>query len=587
MPIQLTWQPNSGPATRKNGDRLLTSSDRTDRGLEISGDDPTVVDGVDGRIRLFEVPGTGAGAGPSEVQEERLIATFHGKWHSDPKGPRNTRVTFDIFQGNATFSDPHAQDMQGFDPQCIFGVDALVLTFVNREFVIFLPFHLDSAREGSFLEIVAVAESGVIKSPTELARSSVLSVPIRRKHAVGTTSKAAAYTGDQIGNLVLTPEGYVFAGGVRAPASQPGFIDLLPAFHEVRLPHPVVTFAPYKADTLKILLLSDLLDGLVPRDSFLTGSIKGVTPATVGAVRADALRRFRTLQVTVANLFVDAGFAGAQVLWNDEPAAAAQAQAFTAAFSAQGGSWQLKKSDQPLTTSFWNFFVGSTVDPNLEAGTGERAAGAPVSPPKPHTIDGRELFLHEVFPVGSGDKQLAHPIEIKSVVFMNMLMVSSGTDLTYDTPQEFGAAVDKVAAKLANLVAHEVAHSLGLMHHSKVINKDDYSETLGSPVLSLMSSSVESGGFGIGIKFSAQAKVMWAAAFGVTNTPDDSFLKNRFWTDADVFNPKMTWADRKQQFRKIHGERVLKFPDLGNGQTPPPFAKTAPAAQRGTFVPKP
>ena len=590
MPIQLTWQPSKGPKMKQVGGRSFETQDITERGLEIRGEeaqlagsDPAKPNVVDGRIRLVETADKGKEAGKSEPAT-RTVATFHGKFHSNPAAPRSERVTFEIFIGKASVG-PHDQAVQGFDPECIFGVDGIVLTFVNREFVIFFPFHVDTDREGSFLELQAIAEIGAIGSATEIAKSSILSVGIRRTHAVDTTSALASgplqYTGEQVGNVVLTPEGYMLHGGVKNASSTASDISLDPALLDVHLPNPAVTFAPYVAGKMQVLLLVDLLDDLPPPDSFLTSNVGGVTAGNLVAVRSSCVQHFRGLQAVVESLFVDAGFAGVKVMWSDEPAAATLLAAFKGAFifrTLGGRAWGLKNTKAPLDTGFWNFFIGSS-NKNQTAGQGEIRAESPVA----KQINGKEFFVGEPFPIGGGNKLISQPAEIASSVFQNLLMDFSGLPRKYATIADFEAATDKVAAKLAILIAHEIAHSLGQMHHNKVTQGANYSEKFGSPVLSIMSSDVESNGFGIGIKFGAQTKVVWATAFGVSNQPDDTFLQNKVWTDAEIFT--MTWGDRTNKFLKKHGEGSMARISLDSGQTPPPFAKAPPDAQRGTFKP--
>lgn len=121
------------------------------------------------------------------------------------------------------------------------------------------------------------------------------------------------------------------------------------------------------------------------------------------------------------------------------------------------------------------------------------------------------------------------------------------------------------------------------MHHCKVENRANYSESSGSPVLSMMSSGVESGGFGVGMMFYAQAKVIWAAVFGVTPTFTDTFLQNKVWTTAQVFT--MDWGTRTTNFIKSHGEGSMARPGLGVFNKVPPFAVAPPGGQKGTFKP--
>jgi hypothetical protein len=574
MPIQLTWQPNQTPPI----------ANVVNIGLELSGEDASLSAVTDGRVKLVEVPSTGRGKGQAENTTERLIATFHGKFHSNAAAARARRITFEIFIGSSTIP-ANSQDAQGFDPECIFGVDAFVFTFVNREFVVWLPFNVDTRSEGSFLEIQAVAEVGTGTSVKELGRSMVLNLGIERTHAVDTTSTAnnaaIAYTGRLVGNLILSHEDYILPGGVPNRAqSTPTNIVLDSAFIPVTPGGTVVPFAPYPAGTMRIILLMDLLDGLVPPDSFLASSIKGgIVPAQV---RTASVLRFRnSIQQGVQAVFTDAGFTGVQVLWQDQPAAAALVSAFTGAFMFQtlgGHFWRLSNSARPFVTSFWNFFIGSS-DSNNTAGVDE---GLDSTTATPRTIGTQQVFLPNTVPIGSGTKRVNRTIQIATATFQDLLMQRSGVARTYANLAEFNDAVDKVAGKMIILFAHEVAHSLGMMHHCRVENRGNYSEADGSPVLSIMSSGVESGGFGVGLTFASQAKVIWAAAFGVTPTFSDAILRNKSWTAAEVFT--VDWSTRTSRFIRSHGEGSIARPSLGSSGLPP-FAVASPGVQRGTFVP--
>src|SRR5262245_22748932 len=87
MPIQFTWKPNNKP----------TVSDLIDLGLELGGDDSTLAAVQDGRIKLVEVEDKGTKKGAAESTAERLIATFHGKFHYDASGKdKSKRITFEI-----------------------------------------------------------------------------------------------------------------------------------------------------------------------------------------------------------------------------------------------------------------------------------------------------------------------------------------------------------------------------------------------------------------------------------------------------------------------------------------------------------
>jgi hypothetical protein len=576
MPIQLNWLPNNTP---KTGDRL-------DIGLELFGEDATLATTQKARIRLVELPSAPKkkGGGVAEAGNERLIATFHGTLHRDPKAPRQTNLTFDIFLGIGAGS-AHDQIVMGFDPECIFGADAFVFSFVNRQFVIWFPFHIDTRSEGTMLEIQAVAEVGDIGSATEIGRSMVLNLGIHRNHVVDTTTNLSgggtlSYTGNLTGNIILFHEDYLIEGGVRNAQSTPTAIVLDNALIPVPPSGSQVAFQPYVDGSMHILLLVDLLDDLAPTPQFLARAVKGITAATAQKAQTDTTAAFKSaLPGAVQAIFVDAGFKGADVRWSDDPAAATLLSSYRGAFGLSRGKWTLRNSAAPLATSFWNFFVGS--------GTGLNAAGASQNVaviPTERTVGTRKVFLNYSVPIGGGTKALTKPAEIDGSVFQDLLMTRSGLPRSYASQADFNAAVAQVAAKLTILIAHEVAHSLGLMHHCKVINGANYSEQFGSPVLSIMSSGVESGGFGIGLRFHSQAKAIWAAAFGVTPTFSDAIFLNKTWTNAQVFS--MQWPDRINEFLKRHGEGSMSQPGLGAGLgNTPPFTTDPPAApERGTFV---
>ena len=583
MPIQLIWTPNT-----------VTPAASVPRlGLEIRGDD-AIGAVVEGRLKLLEVNAPGAtGRGTVETSAERLIATFHGRFHRNAGAPVQSRVTFEIFQRPGTTPPPYSWEVHGFDPECIFGVDAIVVTFVNREFIIWLPFHVDTRSEGQHLEIVAVAERGPAATPTQLARSMVRSLPITRTHGVESTSQynsaSLNFSCPLVGHQILTPTHYILNGHRQnAAQSTPDSIVVDPAFIPVPPNGTAVAFTPYPNGAMRIVLLSDLLDDVVPADSFLTGNITGVTATTTATVRADVRTRFRnTIRNALNAIFTDAGFAGMSAIWQNDAGAAALMTAFSGAFvrnTVGGRYWQLSRSQNPLQTSFWNFFVGSS-NQLQSAGIGELLHDSAMAQ---HTVAGQQVFLRQPVPIGGGNKRLQTPIQIASGVFRDLLTQRSGLPRRYNSLGDFYGAADKTANKMAVLIAHEVAHSLGLMHHSRIANSTTYPESGGSPVLSLMSADVDSGGFAIDLRFHSQAKVIWAAAFGVTPTYSDQVFRNKTWTASEVTT--IDWTDRTNIFLRAHGETSIRRPHLSTIPatslgSPPAFAGAPPAVQRGTYVP--
>lgn len=575
MPIQLNWKPNATPP----------AADRTDFGLEIGGEDPSIAATQKGRIKLVEVAAPasqGAGAGSAEGTAERLIATFHGTFHNDTAAPKATRLTFEIFVTNKGTVPPHDQTVMGFDPECIFGVDAFVFSFVNREFVVWFPFHVDE-REGKFLEIQAVAEVDQSAGGSkEIGRSMILNLGIRRTHAIDTTSNlpngnSLVYSADLVGNIILSHLAYLLPCGTRnAAQSTPDTIVLDPAIIPVAPAGTQVRFQAYTSGSLHVTLFVDVLDDLAPPEAFLRRAVPGISsPATT---RTDTIARFKSaLAPGLRTILTDAGFAGAEVRWSDDSAAASLVTAFKGAFSQGRSGWTLKNAANPLTTSFWNFFV--VAGQGTVAGTGETTATQNTAT----SVGGKSVFLQHTVPIGSGDKSLTKPIEIISANLGDLLQTRSGIARTYKDLNDYNDAVDKVAAKVVVVLAHEVAHSLGMMHHCVTLKGSNYSEQFGSPVLSIMSSGVESGGFGINLTFHTQAKLIWQKAFGVTPTFSNAILNNKVWTQAEVFT--MNWTDRMNKFIRSHGENSLARPGLGtNLGTNPPFTTDPPAdPQRGTF----
>jgi hypothetical protein len=535
-----------------------------------------------------------AGRGSSEATAERLIATFHGRFHRDASAPRQRRVTFEIFQHpRHTTTLQYDGLVHGFDPECIFGVDAIVMTFVNREFIIWLPFHVDSRSEGRYIEIVAIAEHGSANSATQMARSQVRNLPIRRTHAVDSTSNyggsAISYTCPLVGHQMLYHTHYILNGGIRNAARSTAtniFID--PALIPVPPNGSSVAFAQYRSGSMRIILLNDLLNDVVPADSFLTNNVTGVTSANLATVRNNVPTRFRnTIRTSLVNIFTDAGFSGMNALWQNDPAATQLVTAFTRAFtfstlSSRGRYWRLRNQNNPLQTSFWNFFVGSS-DQIQSAGVAETLHDSALTQ---RSIGGRQVYIKHPIPIGSGNKSLEKPIHIASERFRDLLTTRSGVARNYSSVTAFYDAVDRTANKMAILIAHEVAHSLGLMHHCRISNSGNYSESGGSPLLSIMSSDVDSGGFGTNLNFHSQAKVIWASAFGVTPTYSDRIFQNKTWNQNEVTT--LDWGDRTNRFLRTHGEGFIRRPHMGTVpilNSPPAFAGAPPNVQRGTYVP--
>ena len=566
MPINFQWRPSNKPPTNDQPDVI---------GLELGGDDPGLpAPRSRGRIRLIEVPG------PNEPNPERLIATFWGNWRRDATSPPAQRVTFEVIFDTRKQLGPFDGELEGFDPECIFGVDAFVFTFVNRRFVVWLPFYVDTQTEGRFLEIVAVAE--VPSSATafrEIGRSAVLNLGIRRNHRVASTTLSnnapVTYTANLVGNMVTATEEFLLEGQVAVP----GQTTLAPRF----LPVPAtgggdIRFAAYPANSMRIMLTTNLLDALTPTGPQLSSRV--TTLPNPGATAANVSTEYRQrVPATVSNIFTDAGFTGVQVFWQDEPAASVLDRDFRTAFTLDRNRWRLLNAAAPWRTGFWNFVAAN--DSTLQ-GAIANGETHPVATATPRNVAGTQAFIAYTVPIGAGTKPVSAPIRIIGSRMLDLLLNSGGTARTFPDETALIAAVDRSAAHVGIIVAHEVGHALGLMHTPHV-EGGDYSEANGSPVLTIMSEGVDSGGFGTNMHFSAQVKVMWSQVFTVTPNFVDTTLQNKTWTTAEVTT--VTWAERTNRFLRQHGESGMRVPPWSiqrPAAPPPPFAVAPPGKQRGT-----
>jgi hypothetical protein len=574
MPVNLQWKPNNQPVISDTPERL---------GLELGGDDDSLGANAPGRVRLVEVPDTSTNKGENENQQPRLIATFHGAFFRDISAPAASRITFDIFIKTAVNPKNHDGQVEGFDPECMFGVDAFIFTFVNRRFVVWLPFQVDSRSEGKFLDlqVIAEAEAGA-GSFRELGRSNVLSLGIRRKHRVASTSKdqttgqSVVYTAKLVGNVVTHPEEYLLL--VQSQTS-PTQVVATPALISLPVSGPgAVPFQPYAANSLFIMLAANLLDALTPPAAKLTSRIQAALAnpeATVAKAKASMKRK---IAATVVEMFIDAGFMGARAPWQDEAAASVFNAAFTAVFVRRQGVWKLGNPQGAFATSYWNFVVGDDSSIN-EAGLGEEYQ---FDMNTKRSVGGVSAFLALPIPIGGGNKPLRETIRLNGARLQDVLLNFSGSARSFKDEAEFLTAVDRHAAHVGIIVAHEVGHALGLMHTPHV-ESGDYSEANGSPVLAVMSEGVDSGGFGTGMKFATQTKVMWASTFGVTPNFVDNTLQNKTWQPSEV--KTLAWQDRKNRFNALHGEKGMRAPLFASFPlNVPPFAVAWPKAQKGTKI---
>lgn len=551
----------------------------SDIGLLIAGDETTLSATSDGRIRIVEIPATGKGAGTSEPQE-RTVAAFVGKFHRDPKANPSNRVTFEILKRP---NDPaHLGEVFGFDPECMFGIDFFQLTFVNRQFVIWFPFHTDVRSEGDFLELQALAEIADASATGGfriLARSMTRTLTNREASArtVATTSTISgsqnklSYSGKIVGFNIAVQEDYLLPVGIRnAAKSTPDEIVLDPG---IVAADASVRFAAYRPGSMRIILMTDLLDALAPDQKFSSNQFPAQKPDVIINTGKQELRS--TIPPRIVQIFEDAGFQGVAALWQDEQAAAQLVREFTARLTNRGGAWQLQNANAPLDTDFWNFYAAHNASLTVAA-RNEQVVPAQARA----TINSREVFLNDRLPVGGGRKNLREPVGIASDVFRRIVTDdASGGFRQYKNIDELKTALQVMGRKVAATVAHEIAHSLGMMHTARIQTGTSASESGGAPVLTVTSEDLR-GHVGPGIRFSMQAKVIWGRVFGVTPSLNDTSLQNKTWQASEI--PTVDWNERKKRFRDRNGESRLVLPG-GLGSTGvPPFAVAPPGAQKGT-----
>jgi hypothetical protein len=462
----------------------------------------------------------------------------------------------------------------------MFGVDFFQLTFVNRQFSIFFPFHTDARSEGDFLELQALAEIPDQAAPGGfriLARSMTRTLTNReqapRTVTTSNTRTRVTYAGKLVGFNIAVQEDYLLPVGVRNPASStPDDIVLDPALVPA---DASVRFARYQAGTMRIILLTELLDQLAPDQKFSKNVFPFQDPIVIANIGKQELRS--TIPPRIVQIFEDAGFQGVAALWQDEQAAAQLMRDFTQRFTNRGGAWQLTNTNAPLVTSFWNFYIthNSTLG---EAAVSELLGSAQIRT----TINSREVFLVNNTPVGGSTKIIQQPVGIGSEVFRKLVTDDPGTGgfRKFQNTDELRIALRVLARKIAATAAHEVAHSLGMMHTAGIGTGTTATETSGAPVLSVTSSDLR-GHIGPDVRFSMQAKVIWNRAFGVTPTFNDTTFQNKTWQVNEI--PTLPWGDRKQRFRDRNGEsKFVSPPGILTTANPPPFGVSPPGAQRGT-----
>lgn len=595
MTMSFWWKPDNNPVSESGA-----NSHRRDIGLELGGNDTTsiVTTGTDGRVRLYEVRySQQQGRGQHESSDDRLIATFHGRFHRKTTGPASQRITFEI-NGTSTVA-AHNGQVQGFDPECVLGVDAFVLTFVNREFIIYLPFFIDRRSEGDYMEIRAVAETGTVQSSTVVKRSEILKLRIRRtnREVVTTTVSPSGggdmrYTGDVVGNLVMFHENFLLQGVTRsASAAWPAPVNpeyiVVPWSGNNRIP-----FQPYSDGSLKILLTNDLMDDLIPTESYLQRNVGGISSAQQAQQARTQLRtRVRNgIVSTLRDILTNAGFTSPNVWWQGDTAASALLTEFTQAFHyySDSGRWSLSNSQNPLDTSFWNFFVTRDSSISVVGFSERKIVHHEFSPTGGNIV----YLLSTVPPIGSGNKWLDAPIKIKTGYFLGGV-TRGGSRSHASLDPVFNDIMDGMTDKVAICIAHEIGHSLGLMHQVMVRSNTPYRESLANGALSLMCCTIDSNSFGRNMFFSSQAKVVLNRAFGVT--PQDwnaTYLQNKTWGNDWATTD---WATRMRTFYQQHHEDGMRQSYLsainpnptapGALLPPPPYAGTGTSVQIGTYVP--
>jgi hypothetical protein len=321
---------------------------------------------------------------------------------------------------------------------------------------------------------------------------------------------AVQYADKVIGNRIAHHENYLFMGASFQGAT-PSLVDPKP----IAAVSAGLTFAPYTAGALQVLLTTELADFMMPSDAFLQNTFSGWTLAALQAHIRPLIRN--QMKTTLASIFTDAGFGGMASFWSDEAGAAALLAEFRVSFVLPvvgNRTWRLGNSAAPMGAPFWHFYV--TGSQRIQSpGEGEEYAIATATP---RTFRGTTFLVPMTVPIGSGTKPLTQTIRIDPTHFLEGVTIDRNGQRQYSSMAAFETAINAMATQVAILAAHEIGHGLGLMHLSRVEN-GTYSEPQGGSVLSIMSQTVEQSAFALDMKFHAQAKQMWKASFGTS--PND------------------------------------------------------------------